>query len=59
MRGVFMGSGPTFGTLTLDLTSAMSNAGSIFNSLSPVLMIAISIGLAFYVARFVVGLIRR
>ena len=51
--------GPSFGTLTMDLSTSMSNAGSIFNSLSPVLMIAISIGLAFYVARFVVGLIRR
>ena len=50
---------PSLGTLTMDLNAAMTNAGSIFNSLSPVLMIAISIGLAFYVAKFVVGLIRR
>lgn len=59
MLALFTGTTPSFGTLNLDLGEAMSNAGSIFNSMSSVLMIAISVGLAFYVARFLVGLIRR
>jgi hypothetical protein len=59
MLALFVGTAPSFGTLDLDLSSAMTNAGSIFNSMSSVLMIAISVGLAFYVARFLTGLIRR
>jgi len=59
MFAFLAGTTPSFGTLDLDLGTAMSNAGSIFNSMSSVLMIAISVGLAFYVARFLVGLIRR
>jgi hypothetical protein len=48
-----------FGSLTFDLGTALTNATSIFNSMSGVLMLAISLGLAYGIAKFVVGLVRR
>jgi len=53
------GNSPSFGQLALDLGVSLLAATSIFNSLATVLMLAVSVGLAFYVGRFLVRLIRR
>ena len=47
------------GTLTFDLDGALVMAGEIFNALSPVAVIAIGVGLGFYVLRMVAGMIKR
>ena len=48
-----------FGSLTFDLGTALTNATGIFNSMSGVIMLAVSLGIAYGIAKFVVGLIRR
>lgn len=52
-------SSASFGSLTFDLGTALTNATSIFNSMSGVVMLAISLGVAYGIAKFLVGLIRR
>lgn len=52
-------SGAAFGSLTFNLSEALTNATSIFNSMSTVIMLAVSLGIAYGLAKFIVGLIRR
>lgn len=47
------------GTLTFDLSAALTQAGEIFNDLSGVAVIAIGVGLGFTVVRMVIGMVRR